>query len=103
MNDACCLHRPRRGFPIKKTIAVIPIVGALLAGCATPTASPTATPTQGAVVPRSVTNLRIRTGRLAFSLCGRISKGALKHAPFFFLSASDIIPMNHVSIDCRRI
>lgn len=25
MNDACCLHRPGRGFPIKKTIAVISI------------------------------------------------------------------------------
>jgi len=88
---------------MKKTIAVIIIVGALLAGCVTPSLGPTATPTQGAVVPRAATNLRIRTRRLAFSLCGRISKGALKHAPFFFLSAGDIIRMNHVSTDCRRI
>ena len=88
---------------MKKTIAVITTVGALLAGCATPSPGPTVPPSQGAVVPRAATNLRIRTIRLAFSLCGRISRGALKHATFFFLSASDIIRMNHVSIDCRRI
>lgn len=86
-----------------KSAAATIIIGALLARCAAPAPGPTANPTQGAVAPPAATNLLISTGRLAFSLCGPISRGALKHAPFFFLSASDIIWMNHVSTDCRRI
>lgn len=36
---------------MKKTTAAITIVGALLAGCVTPTSGPTATPTRGAFAP----------------------------------------------------
>ena len=52
---ALSAYRNQEEVPMKKTLAAIMLVGALLAGCATPTPAPIASPTPGALAPTATT------------------------------------------------